>query len=155
MTTSIEPSVSVDLPFFVRRALGVLPSFLEAIRAEPSDVTMIQFSPDSEKARAFPDPETGWVSFSLVSSESVRFSYVYQSGEEGTRGSLAKLVRIELERNGKNFYFFPVEHHCSCRICPGLKYPFCPGSMAKQPSAFQDGAEEDRLRFIREYLSSQ
>jgi hypothetical protein len=154
MTTKIASPVSVSFPLFVRRALEKLPEFLTAIEVAYSDIIGIEFSPNQKDSLEFPDPEVGFVSFMLVGSQKITFFYRYRAGEEGTRGSLDHLERIDHVIGKEACTFYLLEHRCGCGLCPGIRYPFCPAGMVGKHPRFEDLSDEERLSIIREHIAS-
>ena len=146
----------VEIPHFVDVAFKVLPAFYEAVGLGHLLIRRMEFSPDQRGERL--DPPQGVVTFepSLVENTKITFTVKYRPGEEGTRGSLSRLDEIEYYIGEKGFLFRYLEHHCHCRHCLGMKYPFFPiFSVVRTEFLFDQMSDEGRLHAIRRYVGKE
>lgn len=156
---SDNPSLSVEIPYYGWLALSILPSFLEVIGPPERTVFRhpreIEFDPARDGG--WPDPPQGVTRFFFSPGygydrniRSIVITVKYRPGEEGTRGSIDKIHAIELFSGGMHKLFYYLEHHCLCKHCRGIKYPFLPVSLSR--GEFEEMSEEEQLDAIRKYL---
>jgi len=148
---------SIVIPYYGRVALSVLPSFLEVIGKAKNlwsftfrKLKKMEFNPAQDDK--WPDPSEGRATFYFPYDERTRLviTVVYRPGEEGTRGSVDKIRTIELFLGNKHKIFYYLEHHCCCRYCKGIKYPFLPENV--DPEKFENMPEDEQLVAIIRYL---
>ena len=155
---SRNPAISsVVIPHFGGVALSVLPFFLEVIGDPESprsstfrNLRRMEFDPGRDDK--WPDPPEGKATFCFYYDEHIRvvITISYRPGEEGTRGSVDKIRTIELFLGNRRKIFHYLKHHCLCRHCKGIKYPFVPENVEWEE--FENMSEEERLAAIRKYL---
>ena len=147
--------MNVELPYYVGRALRMLPQFLAAIY-EDFQVKQIKFDPDCEGEQN--DPDNGMVEFTDRMGRAIIFFYRYHPGEEGTRGSLEDLTYVhysEPQRNAREksrtLIFSVKRHYCGCHHC-SIRYFFIPESINSDD--FVNSSEQEQLHTIQEFLAN-
>ena len=142
----------VEIPNFVAFVvLPVLPAFFEAVKLNSFGFRRMEFSPGHEEEQQ--DPPMGQVTFEPAWSGDIgiTFTVKYRAGEEGTRGSLSQIEEIEYRRYKETFHFLYLVHHCPCRQCPGMRYPFLPSAVATR-AIFEQMSPDERLATIHRYI---
>lgn len=149
--TKMSQPVTVELPYFVVVVLSILPRFLEAVDLDIEFIRRVEFNPDCEGERE--DPAEGQVTFyGFFDHQKVTFTVKYRSGEEGTRGAIDRIHRIDYFSDQDCYSFHYLQHYCACNHCEGMKYPFLPLSFNR--ANFERMSEGERFQTIREYLSA-
>lgn len=155
---SHNPVASLVIPYYGRVALSVLPRFLKTIDdllggLEIFDLRRLkkmEFNPSRDDI--WPDPPQGVATFYLSpGKDRVVVTVKYRPGEEGTRGSVDNIHTVKwISDDDTSRLFYYLEHHCNCKYCNGMQYPFMPES--SNQGEFKDMPEEEQLAAIRKYL---
>lgn len=142
----------LKLPPYGSIALAVLPEFLKMIGENHFEIERIATRHD---CRIPLNEYEGWVIIrGRFHFPAITFLFRYRPGEEGTRGEVDDLYRIEYNKGadyGKKPWKFSVERHsCGCVHCP-VKFFFIPFGVDSYKFERVSAAEQKEV--IRGFLA--